>query len=69
MSQVEEIDIVIDANGKVSLDVHGVTGPDCEALTRPLEQALAGRILDRRRKDAFHQAAAASDRLGVGQRG
>lgn len=55
MTEVQELDIVIDKQGRVSVDVRGVAGPGCEELTRALEEALAGKILTRRRKDEWHR--------------
>lgn len=58
MTGIQELDIVIDKQGRVSIDVRGVSGPGCEDITRTLEEALAGKILTRRRKDEWHQTSA-----------
>jgi hypothetical protein len=66
MNEIQELDIVIDRKGRVSIDVRGVSGPKCEEVTRALEEALAGRILARTRKDEWHQAeTAASSRAAT----
>ena len=43
---MQELEIAIDSEGKVSIKVKGVKGPKCVELTRPLEEAL-GEIEDR----------------------
>lgn len=44
--EMQELEIVIDPEGKVSLGVKGVKGSQCTDLTRQLEEAL-GTIEDR----------------------
>lgn len=36
----QQLDIQIDADGKVRIEVSGVAGSSCEELTQPLEDAL-----------------------------
>lgn len=67
MSEIQEITVAIAPDGTVDLEVHGVTGPSCEALTAELEQALGGVVLDRRRKDSFQQAASAEQDESLSQ--
>lgn len=55
MSELQEIDVRIDANGQVTIDVRGVTGPKCEAITRELERMLGGVVRERVHHDAYHQ--------------
>ena len=43
--EVQEINVIIDPNGQVLLDVHGVKGEACLDITRALEAALGGDIL------------------------
>jgi hypothetical protein len=42
---VQEINVIIDANGQVQVEVHGVKGQSCLDITRALETALGGEIL------------------------
>ena len=56
MSEIQEITVTIGPDGKVDIEVHGVTGPQCEAITAELEQKLGGTVLERRHKDSFHQS-------------
>lgn len=57
MAETEEITIVINVDGTVSIDVNGVLGPRCEAVTKALEQGLGGDVLKRQHKDSYHQTA------------
>jgi len=45
--QLEEIEIFIDKDGTVRLQVRGVKGEACLDLTKDLEEALGGIVLDR----------------------
>jgi hypothetical protein len=44
---IEEVEVVIDAHGRVQIEVHGVKGMQCLDLTKDLEQALGGEIESR----------------------
>ena len=55
MSEIQEIEVEIDADGRVKIEVRGVTGAKCEALTRELEQMLGGVVTGRVHHDAYHQ--------------
>jgi len=43
------IQVIVDENGNVTIDVDGVVGTDCRALTRGLESQL-GEVLARKSK-------------------
>ncbi len=45
--RVEEIEVTIDRQGQVVVAVRGIKGAACLALTKALEQALGGQILQR----------------------
>jgi hypothetical protein len=45
--EMQEIEVVIDKDGKVRVHVTGVKGESCLALTRELEAALGGVVEDR----------------------
>ena len=49
----QEIHVDVAADGTLSIDAAGFSGPDCEQATAFLEEAL-GRIAERRRKPEFH---------------
>lgn len=42
--EIQEVEIVIEPDGRVRVDVRGVKGPACLAITGPLEQALGGAV-------------------------
>jgi hypothetical protein len=44
---VQEIEVFIDADGKVQIQVRGVKGESCLDLTRELEESLGGQIEQR----------------------
>lgn len=44
----------VDAEGRVTLDLHGFKGAECEKVTQDLEQAL-GTVRQRQRKPEFYQ--------------
>jgi hypothetical protein len=43
------------ADGKVTLEASGFTGPACEAATKAFEQALGGEVTSKTRKPEYHQ--------------
>lgn len=55
MSEIEEIDVHIDPQGRVRIEVRGVTGKRCEALTRDLEQMLGGQVVEREYQDSYYR--------------
>jgi hypothetical protein len=50
----KRIEATIDEEGEVTLEVHGATGAECEAMTEDLERAL-GKTTDRKRKREYYQ--------------
>lgn len=46
---LEQIEVFIDANGKVHLQTSGFTGDDCLKATQELEALLGNQILERER--------------------
>ncbi len=55
MSEIQEIDIFISPDGKVTIEVRGVKGSKCLKLTNNLEKALGGKIIIREYTDEFSQ--------------
>jgi hypothetical protein len=45
--EIQEIEVVIDKNGEVKIEVHGVKGMSCLDLTADLEAALGGEVESR----------------------
>lgn len=52
---VQEIEVVIEENGRVSVSVHGATGTSCLDLTSALENALGGQIESREMTAEAHE--------------
>ena len=50
----EIIVLIDDETGDISLDVKGAKGPDCEKLTKELEEAL-GVVVERKKLPEFFQ--------------
>lgn len=61
MKEIQELEVSITAEGRLTVEVHGVKGPSCLALTKTLEEALGGEIVERRKTYEFEQQPA-SDR-------
>ncbi len=59
----KSIEIIVQADGTLSIDALGFEGADCEQATRFLEQAL-GVQADRRRKPEYHRRARTVQRVG-----
>ena len=49
------LEILIQPDGKISIDALGFSGPDCEQATKFLETAL-GLTGEKRRKPEYHQS-------------
>ena len=47
MNELQEIEVVIHANGQVEIEIRGVKGAACLDITREMEQLLGGKVLDR----------------------
>ena len=45
--EIQEIEVTIDKNGQVVLHVRGAKGLVCTDLTKDLEAALGGEVIDR----------------------
>jgi hypothetical protein len=45
--EIQEIDVFVQPDGKVRIEVRGVKGKKCLALTEDIEKLLGGRILNR----------------------
>lgn len=51
-----EVSIIIEADGKVSLDVEGVRGNECIQIVKPLVTAI-GELKHEQKKPCFYQGA------------
>jgi len=54
--RTEEVTIVVDADGQVSVQVSGVKGKSCLDVTKELERLLGGEV-DRTPTEEMHQLA------------
>ncbi|HVN53491.1 MAG TPA: DUF2997 domain-containing protein [Anaerolineaceae bacterium] len=53
---LQEIEVFIDQDGQVRIEVRGVKGTRCLDLTRSLEEALGGQVVDREmRPEAYEK--------------
>jgi hypothetical protein len=50
--------VTIGPTGEVTMSVHGVAGPSCQDLTRPLQVALGATTKDARTAEYYRPAAA-----------
>jgi len=53
--KIEEIEVTIDAQGRVSVQVRGVKGKACLSLTEALEEALGGEVIQREMTAEAHE--------------
>lgn len=66
MSEIQEIDVYVQPDGTVKVEVRGVKGRKCLDLTKGLEEALGGQIVERVHTDEYNEAeqqASQDDRL------
>jgi hypothetical protein len=62
---VQEIKLIIGKDGKVNIDVAGVSGPACQNLTKSIETAL-GKTESIKKKPEFHQQQATGTKQRLG---
>ena len=55
MSEIQEIDVFVKPDGTVKIEVRGVKGEKCLALTEDVEKLVGGKILERVKTDEFYQ--------------
>jgi len=55
MNEIQEIDVFVKPDGTVRIEVRGVKGEKCLALTEDVERLLGGKVLDRIKTDEFSQ--------------
>ena len=56
MMELQEIDVFIEADGKVTVEIHGVKGKKCLGITKSMEELLGGDVIDRNFSDEFNEA-------------
>ena len=53
---VQEIQVQIDADGKVHVSLHGVKGDACLAITKELEALLGNQIEERKYNHEYYES-------------
>lgn len=56
MSEIQEIEIFILPDGTVKTEVHGVSGKKCLDITRSIEEALGGVVVNRELCPEYHDS-------------
>ena len=56
MSEIQEIEVILKPDGTVKVEVRGVKGEKCLALTEDLEKLLGGVVVERIHTDEFSMA-------------
>jgi hypothetical protein len=54
MSELQEIDVYLDAYGNVKVEIRGVKGNKCLEITKELEQHLGQQLIDRELTDDYY---------------
>jgi hypothetical protein len=55
MTEIQELEIIIRADGVVRLQVQGVSGPNCLNLTEDIERILGNNITERTFTDQYYE--------------
>jgi hypothetical protein len=55
MSEIQEVDLIVRPDGTIRVEVRGVKGPKCLALTEEIEKLLGGRVIERIATDELNQ--------------
>ena len=55
MSEIQEIEVFVKPDGTVKIEVRGVKGRKCEALTEQVEKLLGGRVSERIHTSEYHE--------------
>jgi hypothetical protein len=55
--ELQEVEVIIEKDGRVRVEVRGVKGLSCLDVTRALEAALGGQVPDRQLTPEAHEAA------------
>jgi hypothetical protein len=58
--EIQEIDVFLQTDGTVRIEVRGVKGQKCLALTEDLEKLLGGQVIAREKTPEFDESAQAT---------
>lgn len=61
MTEIQELEINIGADGTVRLQVHGVSGPKCLAVTEEIEKVLGDQVTERILSDQYYEQSEVED--------
>jgi hypothetical protein len=61
MGEIQEIDVYVATDGTLKLEVRGVKGRGCLALTEEMERLLGGQVAERVHTDEFSQEVAVQE--------
>jgi hypothetical protein len=61
--ETQEIEVTIDRDGNVKLHVRGVKGEACQALTKDLEDALGGEIIEREATAELYESSSVDEQI------
>jgi hypothetical protein len=68
--EIQEVEVSVRPDGTVQIQVRGVKGPKCLALTQDIEKLLGGRVIAREKTPEFNEEAQVTveetDRLRLG---
>jgi len=54
MTEIQQLEISIGADGTVRLQVQGISGPRCIALTEDVERVLGNQVMERILSDQYY---------------
>jgi hypothetical protein len=63
---MEEITIIVGANGEVNFDVTGVKGSNCKDLTKKMEEALGSTVKCDNKQEYYEQENHLGKQQGLG---
>ncbi len=66
MTEIQELEIIIGADGVVRLQVQGVSGPICLSLTEDIERILGNDITERTLTDQYYEEQDIEDSVQAG---
>ncbi len=55
MSELQEIEVTIGSDGRLTVDVRGAKGPKCLAFTKEMEALLGGVVIARDLSGEYHE--------------
>lgn len=69
MSEIQEIEFIIAADGSVSMEVSGVTGQKCLDITKGIEKLLGNEVKERKFTPEFDEMEQRDEQSGTIKQG